>query len=294
MTSFMPIAQLLTSPDAWAALVSLAALEIVLGIDNVIFISILVSRLDARRSRNARRLGMLLAVIFRIVLLFALTSLLGLSATVFTVWDNPFSWRELILIAGGLFLIAKATHELHAIADAAPDGDETADPAAAPPAAASMALVAGQIVVIDLVFSIDSIVTAIGMAQDVRIMIAAVLIAVAVMYAASGAVAGFVAAWPTTKTLALAFLLLIGVALVADGFDFHIPRGYVYFAMAFAAAVETFNILTARRRRRREPLPGRPHSRRNTASAPAEIAAGPLPGPPAKSPDQVPGQEGEG
>jgi predicted tellurium resistance membrane protein TerC len=251
MLSVTSLGQLVTSPDAWAALVSLTALEVVLGIDNVIFISILVSRLDAQRGRNARRLGMLLAVIFRVVLLFALTSLLGLSATVLTLWDNAFSWHELILIAGGLFLIAKATHELHAIADAAPVGEGTAAPAAAPPAGASMALVVGQIVVIDLIFSIDSIVTAIGMAQDVRIMIAAVLIAVAIMYAASGAVAGFVARYPTAKTLALAFLLLIGVALVADGFDFHIPRGYVYFAMAFAAAVETFNILTARLRARR-------------------------------------------
>jgi predicted tellurium resistance membrane protein TerC len=242
---------LATSLDAWAALLSLTALEIVLGIDNVIFISILVSRLDARHGENARRLGMLLAVIFRIVLLFGLISLLGLSATVFTLWDNAFSWHELVLIAGGLFLIAKATHELHAQAEARSEEEETGEPAGALPARASTAVVVGQIVVIDLIFSIDSIVTAIGMAQDVRIMIAAVLIAVAVMYAASGAVAGFVAAHPTMKTLALAFLLLIGVALVADGFDFHIPRGYVYFAMAFAAAIETFNIFTARRRRSR-------------------------------------------
>jgi predicted tellurium resistance membrane protein TerC len=238
-----------TTVDAWAALLSLTALEIVLGIDNVIFISILVSRLDARRGENARRLGMLLALIFRIVLLFGLTSLLGLSAPVLTLWENAFSWHDLILIAGGLFLIAKATHELHAQAEAGSEEEETGIPAGALLGRTSMTLVVGQIVVIDLIFSIDSIVTAIGMAQDIRIMIAAVLIAVAVMYAASGAVAGFIAAHPTTKTLALAFLMLIGVALVADGFDFHIPRGYVYFAMAFAAAVETFNILTARPRR---------------------------------------------
>jgi predicted tellurium resistance membrane protein TerC len=280
MTGITSIGQLLTSADAWAAFVSLSALEIVLGIDNVIFISILVSRLDPARGRNARRLGMLLAVIFRIALLFALTSLLGLSAPVFALWGNAFSWRDLVLIAGGLFLIAKATHELHAQADAASDGEEAGGPA--PPARTSMALAAGQIVVIDLVFSVDSIVTAIGMAQDIRIMIAAVLIAVAVMYAASGAVAGFVAAWPTVKTLALAFLMLIGVALVADGFDFHIPRGYVYFAMAFAAAVETFNILTARRRHRAR-----------TSTGP-DIVAGPLPAPPPQSPDQIRGGEEEG
>jgi predicted tellurium resistance membrane protein TerC len=275
------LGQLITSVDAWAALVSLAALEIVLGIDNVIFISVLVSRLDARRAENARRLGMLLAVIFRIVLLFALTSLLGLSATVFTLWGNAFSWHDLILIGGGLFLIAKATHELHAQAEAREE-EEPGIPAGASAVRASMLLVVSQIVVIDLIFSIDSIVTAIGMAQDIRIMIAAVLIAVAVMYAAAGAVAGFIAAHPTTKTLALAFLLLIGVALVADGFDFHIPRGYVYFSMAFAAAVEMFNIATTRRRRRIRTSMG------------AAVVASPLPEPPPQSPDQIREGEGEG
>jgi predicted tellurium resistance membrane protein TerC len=280
MTLGTSLGQLVTSVDAWAALVSLAALEIVLGIDNVIFISILVSRLEAQRAENARRLGMLLAVIFRIVLLFALTSLLGLSAAVFTLWGNAFSWHDLILIGGGLFLIAKATHELHAQAEAREE--EPGDAAAAPMVRASMLLVVSQIVVIDLIFSIDSIVTAIGMAQDIRIMIAAVLIAVAVMYAAAGAVAGFIAAHPTTKTLALAFLLLIGVALVADGFDFHIPRGYVYFAMAFAAAVEVFNILTTRRRRR------------NRMSTGPAVVAGAIPERPPQSPDQVQGGEEQG
>jgi predicted tellurium resistance membrane protein TerC len=247
---------LLTSLDAWAALASLAALEIVLGVDNVIFISVLVSRLDARRGETARRVGLALAVIFRIALLFTLTSLLRLSATVFTLWGNPFSWHDLIVIFGGLFLIAKATHELHAQVEGQVEGqlegaNAAGGSAGALPARASMALVVGQIVVVDVIFSIDSIVTAIGMAQDIRIMIAAVLIAVAVMYAASGPVAGFIVAHPTTKTLALAFLMLIGVALVADGFDVHIPRGYVYFAMAFAAVVESFNIWTARHRRAR-------------------------------------------
>jgi predicted tellurium resistance membrane protein TerC len=282
MTNVTSLGHLLTSIDAWAALVSLTALEIVLGIDNVIFISILVSRLDARRGGNARRLGMLLAVIFRIVLLFALTSLLGLSTAVFTVFGNAFSWHDLILIGGGLFLIAKATHELHAQAEARLDGEEeTGVLAGVPVARASMPLVVSQIVVIDIIFSIDSIVTAIGMAQDIRIMVAAVLIAVVVMYAASGAVAGFVAAHPTAKTLALAFLMLIGVALVADGFDFHIPRGYVYFAMAFAAAIEMFNIVTTRRRRR------------NRLAAGSDVAAGPLPAPP-PSPGPGPGGEREG
>ena len=238
---------LLTDLNAWAALASLTALEIVLGVDNVVFISILVGRLDPRRGEIARRVGLGLALIFRIALLFALTSLLGLSTTVFTLWDNPFSWHELILIGGGLFLIAKATHEMHREIDT-PDADEIEEEAPSP-IAASMSLVILQLVAIDVVFSIDSIVTAIGMSRDIRIMVAAVLIAVAVMYAASGPVARFVANHPTTKTLALAFLLLIGVALVADGFEVHIPRGYIYFAMAFAAAVEMINIWTAHGRR---------------------------------------------
>jgi predicted tellurium resistance membrane protein TerC len=240
------VLDLLTDLNAWAALASLTALEIVLGVDNVVFISILVGRLDRRRGEIARRVGLSLALIFRIALLFALTSLLGLSAIVFTVLDNAFSWHDLILIGGGLFLIAKATLEMHREIDI-PDEDEIEEPPS--PVAASMGLVILQLVAIDLVFSIDSIVTAIGMSRDIRIMIAAVLIAVAVMYAASGPVARFVADHPTTKMLALAFLLLIGVALVADGFDFHIPRGYIYFAMAFAAVVEAFNVLAARKRR---------------------------------------------
>jgi predicted tellurium resistance membrane protein TerC len=241
---------LLTDPNAWAALASLTALEIVLGVDNVVFISILVGRVEPRRSVIARRIGLALALLFRIALLSALTSLLGLSATVFTVWDNPFSWHDLILIGGGLFLIAKATHEMHAEIDIA-DEEVPAAEKVPPPAMASMGLVIAQLVAVDLVFSIDSIITAIGMSRDIRIMIAAILIAVAVMYAAAGPVARFVAGHPTTKMLALAFLLLIGVALLADGFDFHIPRGYIYFAMAFAAAVEAFNVLAARKRRRR-------------------------------------------
>jgi predicted tellurium resistance membrane protein TerC len=241
------VLDLLTDLNAWAALASLTALEIVLGVDNVVFISILVGRLDRRRGEIARRVGLGLALIFRIALLFALTSLLGLSAIVFTVLDNAFSWHDLILIGGGLFLIAKATHEMHREIDI-PHQDEIEEKAPSP-VAASMGLVILQLVAIDLVFSIDSIVTAIGMSRDLRIMIAAVLIAVAVMYAASGPVARFVADHPTTKMLALAFLLLIGVALVADGFDFHIPRGYIYFAMAFAAVVEAFNVLAARKRR---------------------------------------------
>lgn len=240
---------LLADPHAWAALVTLSALEIVLGIDNVVFISILVSRLDPAVVTRARQIGLGLALIFRILLLFALTFLIGLKAPVFAVLGQNFSWHDIILIAGGLFLIGKATHEMHAEIEGADEEEEEA--AAAAVKRATFSMVIAQIIVIDLVFSIDSIVTAIGMAQDIRIMITAVMIAVAVMYVASGPVARFVAAHPTTKMLALSFLVLIGVALVADGFEFHIPRGYIYFAMAFAGAVEVFNVIALRKRKKR-------------------------------------------
>jgi predicted tellurium resistance membrane protein TerC len=240
---------LLADPHAWAALVTLSALEIVLGIDNVVFISILVSRLEPARVKRARQIGLGLALVFRILLLFALTWLIGLKAPVFELFGRDFSWHAIILIAGGLFLIAKATHEMHAEIESVDAEDNEAAGGAVKHA--TFSFVIAQIIVIDLVFSIDSIVTAIGMAQDIRIMVAAVMIAVAVMYVASGPVARFVAAHPTTKMLALAFLVLIGVALVADGFAFHIPRGYIYFAMAFAGAVEVFNVIALRKRKKR-------------------------------------------
>ena len=236
---------LLTSPEAWAALVTLTALEIVLGIDNVIFLSIVVSRLPPQRARRARQIGLALALVFRLLLLSLLTWLIGLTEPLLSLGGIDFSWRDIILIGGGLFLIAKATHEIHSEVEGEEDN---ADRAAGASAFISVIM---QIIVIDLIFSLDSIITAIGMAQDLAIMIAAVVIAVAIMYVSSGAVARFVAEHPTTKMLALAFLVLIGVALVADGFKFHIPRGYIYFAMAFAAAVEAFNVLAARKRRRR-------------------------------------------
>jgi predicted tellurium resistance membrane protein TerC len=235
---------LLTDPQAWAALVALSALEIVLGIDNVVFISVLVARLDPARRQRARQIGLSLALLFRIVLLFGLTRLIALATPVVTVMGNTFSWHDIVLIAGGLFLISKATHEIHNEIEGHGGGEPVA---AAGRAAFSIIIL--QVIAIDLVFSVDSIVTAIGMAQDIRIMIAAVLIAVVIMYGASGPVARFVAEHLTTKMLALAFLVLIGVALIADGFDFHIPRGYIYFAMAFAGAVEAVNIAATRRRR---------------------------------------------
>jgi len=238
---------LLSDPQAWAALVTLSVLEIVLGIDNVVFISLLVARLEATRQRRARQIGLSLALVLRIAMLFGLTRLAALTAPIVTVLGLAISWRDLVLIGGGLFLIGKATHEMHAEVE----GEEEPADATVGAGRAFWSIIA-QLIVIDLVFSIDSIITAIGMAQDIRIMIAAVLIAVAIMYMASGPVAAFIAAHPTTKVLALAFLVLIGVALVADGFDFHVPRGYIYFAMAFAGAVEAINVAAQRRRARRK------------------------------------------
>ncbi|WP_315778874.1 MULTISPECIES: TerC family protein [unclassified Bradyrhizobium] len=236
---------LLTSPEAWAALLTLTALEIVLGIDNVIFLSVITSRIPEPQSTRARQIGLALALIFRIMLLSVLVWLIGLTQPVFSVGKLGFSWRDIILIAGGLFLIAKATHEIHAEVEAREgDGPQAGG-------GSSFFWVILQIIVIDLVFSLDSIITAIGMAQDLEIMIAAVIIAVIIMYVSSGPVARFVANHPTTKMLALAFLVLIGVALVADGFEFHIPRGYIYFAIVFALAVEAFNVMASRNRRKR-------------------------------------------
>jgi predicted tellurium resistance membrane protein TerC len=235
---------LLTSPEAWAALLTLTALEIVLGIDNVIFLSVIVSGIPPAQAKRARQVGLALALVFRILLLSLLVWLIGLTQSVLTVHGSAFSWRDIILIGGGLFLIGKATHEIHNEVEA---DDEASDVA---PARRAFFWVIVQIIIIDMVFSLDSIITAIGMAQDLAIMIAAVIIACLVMYAASGPVARFVAEHPTTRMLALAFLVLIGVALVADGFKFHIPRGYIYFAIAFSAAVEFFNVLARRNRRK--------------------------------------------
>ncbi|MCA6110682.1 TerC family protein [Bradyrhizobium cenepequi] len=237
--------ELLASPEAWAALVTLTALEIVLGIDNVIFLSVLVSRIPPQQARRARQIGLFLALVFRILLLSLLVWLIGLTEPVITVRGFALSWRDIILIGGGLFLIAKATHEIHGEVEAR-EGEEQATPGGG----SAFFWVIVQIIIVDMVFSLDSIITAIGMAQDLEIMIAAVVIACIVMYVSSGPVARFVAEYPTTKMLALAFLVLIGVALVADGFHFHIPRGYIYFAMAFAAAVEMFNVLARRNRRK--------------------------------------------
>lgn len=232
---------LIFQASAWASLLTLCAMEIVLGIDNVVFISVLVSRLPAETAKRARQIGLALALVFRIALLMVLSWLIGLTDPVVTVFGQGFSWRDLILLAGGLFLIYKSTHEIH-------QGVEGGEEGGAKPIVASFAAVIAQIIVIDMVFSIDSIVTAIGMAEHIEIMVLAVVVAMGVMYIASGAIASFIDRHPTTKMLALAFLLMIGIALVADGVGFHIPRGYIYTAMAFSAFVELLNVASKRKR----------------------------------------------
>lgn len=224
-----------------AALLTLSVLEIVLGIDNLVFISVLTSRLRAKDAKLARGVGLGLAFLFRVVLLAFLTLLIGLTQPVISAFGLDFSWRDFILIGGGLFLLAKGTHEIHNEMEAEREtgGAKTRD---------AISFVIFQIAVIDMVFSIDSIVTAIGLVDDIEIMIVAVIIAMVVMYFAAGPVGSFIGRHPTTKMLALSFLLLIGVALVADGFHFHIPRGYIYAAMGFAALVEVFNVLAHRNR----------------------------------------------
>lgn len=234
--------ELLSNPSAWAALVTLTVMEVVLGIDNIVFISVLVSKLPKEQADRARRLGLSLALIFRIALLLVLSWIIALDTDVFTAFGIGFSWKDIILIGGGLFLIYKATHEMHA------EIEEPHDASLKETAKAAFSAIIVQIILIDMVFSIDSIVTAIGMAQQVEVMIAAVIIAVGLMFVASGPIAGFVSRHPTTKMLALAFLLLIGVSLVADGLRFHIEKGYIYAAMGFSVLVESINIIAKQRR----------------------------------------------
>ena len=229
--------QLLLDPQAWIAFFTLTALELVLGIDNIVFISILVDRLPRERRELARRIGLGLAMFMRIALLLLLVWIVGLTAPLFTLLGNAISGRDLILIAGGLFLLWKATGEIHELLEAHGDAPQ---PTSA--ARATFGAILGQIVVIDLVFSLDSIITAVGMVSDVRVMIAAVIASVALMMVAAGPIGRFVSRHPTVKMLALAFLIMIGMALVADGLDFHVPKGYLYFAMAFSVAVEMLNL----------------------------------------------------
>ncbi len=235
----------ISDPQAWIALGTLTALEIVLGIDNIIFISILSGRLPESQQARARTIGLALALIGRVVLLLSLAWIMRLTTPLFEIFAVEVSGRDLILLLGGLFLLAKATHEIHSKLE----GSEHADGQAAGTATFRSVIV--QILLLDIVFSLDSVITAVGMADDVEVMIAAVMIAIIVMMISAGAVSRFIEKHPTIKMLALSFLLMVGVALVAEGLEFHIPRGYIYFAMAFSIFVEMLNL---RARKVREPI----------------------------------------
>lgn len=225
----------LTDPQVWMALVTLTALEIVLGIDNIIFISIQASKLPVHQQEKARQVGLALAMFIRVALLFSLTWLMGLTTPLFTILGNEISGRDLILLTGGLFLIWKSTMEIHEKLE----GEEIV---ASSRVGATFSAVIVQILLLDIVFSLDSIITALGMANKLGVMIAAVIIAVAFMMLFSGKISAFVEKHPTIKMLALSFLLMIGVALIGDGLDMHIPKGYIYFAMAFSVLVEMLNL----------------------------------------------------
>ncbi len=233
--------ELLADPQAWLAFLTLTALELVLGIDNVIFISILVDKLPPERRELARRTGLFLAMFMRIGLLFVLSWLIGLTAPFFTALGQEISGRDLILIAGGLFLLYKSTVEIHQLLE----GEEGERSARVP---ATFAGVLTQIMLIDIVFSLDSIITAVGMVDQIAIMVAAVVVSVGLMMVFAAPLGRFVSARPTIKMLALAFLFMIGLVLIADGFDHHVPKGYVYFAMAFSVLVEMLNMRVRRKR----------------------------------------------
>jgi predicted tellurium resistance membrane protein TerC len=226
----------ITSPEAWIALLTLTVLEIVLGIDNIVFISILAGKLPAEKQSRARSLGLALAMGMRILLLLSIAWVMGLTRPLFSVLDHQISGRDLILMTGGLFLLWKATREIHERLEG--PVHERADR----PVAATIGSVLVQIALLDLVFSLDSVITAVGMAEDIPVMVAAIIIAVGFMMFTAGAVSRFVEQHPTVKMLALSFLLLIGVALVAESLDRHIPKGYIYFAMAFSVGVEVLNL----------------------------------------------------
>ena len=237
-------AQLAASPEAWAALATLIVLEVVLGIDNLIFISILTNRLPEAERPRARMVGITAALVLRLLLLSLIFVIVGLTAPVFTVFGNAFSWRDMILVAGGLFLVWKATTEIHHNVD--PDGGESGGPVAV----SGFAMVIGQILLLDLVFSMDSILTAVGMTDHLPIMVVAVVVSVVLMMFAAKPLAEFIHENPTIVMLALGFLLMIGMVLIADGFGAHVPKGYIYAAMAFSAMVEGLNMLARRSRAR--------------------------------------------
>lgn len=255
--------QLLSDPATWVSLLTLSALEVVLGIDNLVFLAILAGRLPPAQQPRARRLGLLLALATRLLLLFAISWLMGLTQELFRVLGQPFSGRDLILGAGGLFLLGKATHEIHEALEV----KQVAETPSATARPARFGLVLLQIALLDLVFSLDSVITAVGMARHVAIMVAAMVIAVGVMLLFAGAVSGFVERHPTMKMLALAFLLLIGVMLLGEATGRHVERGYLYFAMAFSFVVELLNLRVRRAQQSAVVLHG-PHELRPPPRAP--------------------------
>jgi predicted tellurium resistance membrane protein TerC len=235
----------LTSPEAWIALTTLTALEIVLGIDNIIFISILVGRLPEAQRNFARRVGLSLAMLSRLALLFSISWVMGLTKPWFTVLGNSISGRDVVLIGGGLFLLFKATHEIHNSLEGVEDTNKKI-------VATGIGMVLLQITILDIVFSLDSVITAVGMVDHVTLMAIAIILAVLVMLMAAKPIGDFVEKHPTIKILALSFLILVGVTLIVEGFDVHVPKGYIYFAMAFSVSVEFLNLRM--RRKSREPV----------------------------------------
>jgi predicted tellurium resistance membrane protein TerC len=224
-----------TNSEMWMAFATLTALEIVLGIDNIIFISVLVGRLPEHRRNLARRMGLGLAMVARLGLLFSISFMMGLTSPIFTVLNHPLSGRDLILIGGGLFLLAKATHEIHESLEGIAEHKTSV-------ATISFGMLMFQIALLDIVFSLDSVITAVGLVDDVSVMATAIIAAVLVMLFASRPIGEFVDTHPTIKILALSFLILVGVTLMVEGFDVHVPKGYIYFAMAFSVAVEMINL----------------------------------------------------
>lgn len=233
----------ITDPQIWASFMTLTVMEIVLGIDNIVFISVVVTRLPQKQAVVARQIGLTLALLFRILLLLGIAWIISMREPILEVFGKSISWRDVILMGGGLFLLAKATIEIH-------NDIEVEDEARNATGSVGFFSTIVQIVIIDMVFSVDSIVTAIGMADHVEVMIAAVVVSMFVMYFASVAISQFIENHPTTRMLALSFLFLIGAALVADGLQFHIPRGYIYFAMAFAGLVEAINIFARKKKKK--------------------------------------------
>ncbi|RED14207.1 TerC family protein [Pontivivens insulae] len=246
------IVAIFTDPANWAALLTLIVMEVVLGIDNLLFISIITNKLPEHQRARARNIGIGMALIMRLGLLFAIAWIIGLTAPVFTAFDITFSWKDLILIAGGTFLIWKATKEIHHHVDPDPEGDVLTGKAVT----MTMGAAVSQILLLDLVFSVDSIITAVGMTEHIEIMVVAVVFAVTCMLIAAGPLSTFVNANPTVVMLALGFLLVIGTTLLAEGFHVKIPKGYIYSAMAFAALIEGLNLLARRRKAKRKAASG--------------------------------------